>query len=62
MLNFKIKVTKIIKTKVGTEVFLKEIIVMDKTHPTLTVRIWDNELVIRTAQWIPKKTSIFKYY
>lgn len=46
-----------IKTKAGKEAFLKEIIVMDKTHPTLAVRIWDKELSERAAQWIPKKTS-----
>jgi hypothetical protein len=47
----------LIKTKIGREVFLKEIIVMDKTYPTLDVRIWDRELSERAAQWIPKKTS-----
>jgi len=30
---------------------------MDKTYPTLVVRIWDKELSERAAQWIPKKTS-----
>ncbi|KAF0748429.1 meiosis-specific with OB domain-containing protein, partial [Aphis craccivora] len=53
-----VKSTKLIKTKAGKEVFLKEIIVMDKTHPTLAVRIWDKELSERAAQWIPKKTIL----
>jgi len=37
---------------------------MDKTYPTLVVRIWDKELSERAAQWIPKKTSnqIYNYY
>jgi len=30
---------------------------MDKTYPTLVVRIWDKELSERASQWIPKKTS-----
>lgn len=51
------KSTKLVKTKIGKEVFLKEIIVMDKTYPTLLVRIWDKELSERATQWIPKKTS-----
>jgi len=47
----------LIKTKIGKKAFLKEIIVMDKTCPTLLVRIWDRELSERAAQWKPKKTS-----
>ncbi|XP_029343746.1 meiosis-specific with OB domain-containing protein [Acyrthosiphon pisum] len=53
-----VKLTKLIKTKIGKEAFLKEIIVMDKTNPTLVVRIWDKELSERAAQWIPKKTIL----
>lgn len=49
--------TKFIKTKIGKESSLKEIIVMDKTHPTLNVKIWNTELIEKSAQWIPKKTS-----
>jgi len=52
-----VKPTKLIKTKIGNVSFLKEIIVMDKTHPTLTIQIWDNEVSERAEQWIPKKTS-----
>lgn len=53
----KVKPTKLIKTKLGKEAFLKEIIVMDKTHPTLVIRIWDKDISERAACWIPKKTS-----
>lgn len=53
----KVKSTKLIKTKIGKEAVLKEIIVMDKTYPTLIVSIWDRELSERAAHWIPKKTS-----
>lgn len=49
--------TKIIKTKIGKETFLKEIVVMDETHPTLIVSIWDKELSEMATQWTPKKTS-----
>jgi len=30
---------------------------MDKTHPTLEVKIWDKELIERSDQWTPKHTS-----
>ncbi|XP_060856651.1 protein hold'em-like [Metopolophium dirhodum] len=53
-----VKFTKLIKTKIGKKAFLKEIIVMDKTYPTLVVRIWDKELSERAAQWLPKKTIL----
>lgn len=48
---------KLIKTKNGKEIFLREIIVMDKTHPTLIVKIWDEEMSEKATQWITKKTS-----
>jgi len=54
----KVKPTKLIKTKVGKETFVREIIVMDKTHPTLVISIWDEELSKKADQWTPKKTSI----
>lgn len=49
--------TKFIKTKIGKESCLKEIIVMDKTHPTLNIKIWNKELVEKSIRWIPKNTS-----
>lgn len=52
-----VKSTKIIKTKIGKESFLKEIVVMDETHPKLVVKIWDKELSEIATQWTPKKTS-----
>jgi len=48
---------KLITTKNGKKTFLREIIVMDKTHPTLIVRIWDKELMEKSNQWTPKETS-----
>jgi len=49
--------TKLITTKNGKKTFLREIIVMDKTHPTLIVKIWDKELMEKSDQWTPKETS-----
>ncbi|VVC34548.1 Nucleic acid-binding, OB-fold [Cinara cedri] len=53
-----VKSTQLIKTKFGKETFLKEIIVLDKTHPTLFIKIWNNELIERATHWIPRKTVL----
>jgi hypothetical protein len=56
-----VKSTKLIKTKTGNDIYLKKIIVMDKTNTTLLINIWDKQLAERATQWKPKKTSKQKY-
>lgn len=60
--NVKVKQTKLIKTKTGKETCLKEIIVIDQTHSTLIIRMWDKAVIERAVHWVPKKTSKLNYY
>ncbi|XP_050438704.1 meiosis-specific with OB domain-containing protein [Adelges cooleyi] len=50
---------KCIKSKTGVECNLREITVMDKTHSSLILLIWNDELVKSASQWIPRETILF---
>ncbi|XP_050530368.1 meiosis-specific with OB domain-containing protein isoform X2 [Daktulosphaira vitifoliae] len=50
--------TKHIKTKTSVDCILREITVMDKTHSSLILLIWNKEVVYKSYSWIPRQTIL----
>ncbi|XP_071450719.1 meiosis-specific with OB domain-containing protein [Hetaerina americana] len=50
---------KNIKTKDGRDIECREVIVLDQTNSSLTIQLWESDLIIQAGNWRPRHTVLF---